>query len=96
MCIRDRSCTIPVHQRLLRLVVAHDQQVQRPEYLKGALVVALQLVERLGVVRGRNYRPWRQMIPVEVGNGPDVPNVIENDVILALACLRVLYLFLEQ
>lgn len=35
------------------------------------------------------------MIPVEVGNGPDVADVIENDVIVALACIRVLYLFLQ-
>lgn len=35
------------------------------------------------------------MIPVEVGNGPDVANVIENDVIFALACLGVLALQLE-
>jgi hypothetical protein len=35
------------------------------------------------------------MIPVEVGNGPDVADVIENDVIFALACLGVLALLLE-
>ena len=35
------------------------------------------------------------MIPIEVGNGPDVADVIENDVILALACFRVLSLLLE-
>lgn len=35
------------------------------------------------------------MIPVEVGNGPDVPDVIKNYVIVGLACLWVLSLFLE-
>ena len=89
------SCAIPVHQGFLSLFVAHDQQVQRPEYLQRALVVALELIEGLSVVRGGYYSPWRQVIPVEVGNGPDVANVIENDVILALARLRVLHLFLE-
>ena len=54
--------------------------------------MALQLVERLSVVRGRDDGPRRQMIPIEVGNGPDVADVIENDVILALACFRILSL----
>ena len=57
--------------------------------------MALELVEGLSVVRCRNNCPWRQMIPVEVGNGPDVANVIENDVVFALARLGVLALQLE-
>lgn len=57
--------------------------------------MALQLVERLSVVRGRDDGPRRQMIPIEVGNGPDVADVIENDVILAIVCFCVLSLLLE-
>lgn len=34
------------------------------------------------------------MIPIEVGNGPDVPDVIQDDVVLALACFGVICLFL--
>ena len=34
------------------------------------------------------------MVPIEVGNGPDVPDVIKDDMVLALACLWVLWLFL--